>query len=110
MAKVYIQMGVFTNKNEPSAALMFELDVMPEQLIQNSAAITANAIRLLSEFTAKQLESSLPPEELNPEKMALSILDIYHKVSAKPVLLENVMVKRGNTNDTITIVMKRDEL
>lgn len=109
MANVFIQMGVFKNKNEPSAALMFELDVLPDQLIQNSASITANAIRLLSEYFAREMVANSPPEELNREKMALSILDIYHKVSAKPVLLENVVVKRNNTNDTITIVMKRDE-
>jgi hypothetical protein len=109
MGKVYMQMGVFTTKNEPSAAIMFEMNLTEDGNINDQASvIRANAIRLLAEYQAKQTEGSLPPEEMNSEKMALAILDIYHKVSAKPLLLESVMVKRGE-NDVITIALRKDE-
>lgn len=107
MAKVFIQMGVFTNNKEPSAAVMFPIELR-NNLMEHSQLISAKAMQMLADYYAKSAEGSLPEVVHDPEKMALAILDIYHKVSAQPVLLESVMIKRDEKTDSITITLRRE--
>jgi len=107
MAKVFIQMGVFMNSKEPSCGVMFPLEI-GENPLEHSQVIHAKAIQLMADYYAKSSEGSLPEVVHDPEKMALAILDIYHKVSAQPVLLESVMIKRNENTDSITITLRRE--
>lgn len=107
MAKVFIQMGVFTNSKEPTSAIMFPIE-LSSNLMDHAQLITAKAIQMLADHHAKDVEGSLPEGNDDPEKMALSILNIYHKVAAQPVLLERVMIKRGDKSDSITITLRRE--
>jgi hypothetical protein len=106
--KVYFQVGVFTTKNEPAAAIMFPVDC-DDDISKLTPSIVAHATRVWADYLIKKATDILPPEEIDNEKMANAILGIYHKVSAQPVLLESVAVKRADNKDVITITLKGDQ-
>lgn len=109
MSEVFVQMGVFSQRKEPAAVIMFRIDNLgPNDQSQIMEKFRLYGNLLISQYMVNNSEESYQGDKLDGEKAAVAILDLYHLVANKPVLLDNVLVKRGDSQDQITITVKKE--
>jgi hypothetical protein len=109
MSEVFVQMGVFTDKKEPAAVIMFRIDNLgPNDQSQIMEKFRLYGNLLVSQYMVNNSEQPYDGDKLDGEKAASAILDLYHMVANKPVLLDNVMVKRGDVFNQITITVRKE--
>jgi hypothetical protein len=109
MSEVFVQMGVFTDKKEPAAVIMFRIDNLglnDQSQIMEKFRLYGNL--LISQYMVNNSEQSYNGDKLDGEKAASAILDLYHTVANKPILLDNVLVKRGEVFNQITITVRKE--
>lgn len=108
MSNIFVQMGVFYSSKDQPTVVMFKVDE-PFSQDKIASTFTMYGNLLIAQHQIRQAESRcVEGDMLNDERAANAILDLYHKVSNQPVLLEHVIASASDTHNTITIKVRKE--